>query len=507
LGGRDAMTSEAVLLEVAEAAGGVGVSKRIRGGKRFIEMPSREQLEFGVRRVEDMVAADAPVRVFDAILDGLDYGALEDRYVGGGRPGYPPKVLCKLLFWAAHEGIRSAREIARRLHYDLNFMWLAHEVKVDHQTLSDFRRAFAEEFKALFVQTVALGVQLGLVRFGWLAIDGTKIAAHARRKMYTAEDLKEALGRVEERIGEWLEQGLQTDAEEDALLGEARGDEVPAELQDAERLRERLWAAQAALAQSEQKSISLGDAEAPKQRSAEGKRPGYNGQLAVDGETGFVVAEALTDAQNDQQEFAGLAREAVANVGRPPEAVVADKGYQSAETLEAIAEDGLNAYVAQPKVQTTEGYGHEAFEYDAERDEYGCPGGARLSFWKTKRMRKTVYRVYRSSRTQCGACPHQTACLGKRKERRRELLIPPHAALLAAMRSKMASDGGRQALQVRKQSVEPVFGVMKSVLGLRQFLLRGLAGARAEFRIAALAVNLRKLVACGAIRREACGAS
>jgi len=73
------------------------------------------------------------------------------------------------------------------------------------------------------------------------------------------------------------------------------------------------------------------------------------------------------------------------------------------------------------------------------------------------------------------------------------------------MRSKMATDAGRQALQVRKQSVEPVFGVMKSVLGLRRFLLRGLAGARAEFRIAALAVNLRKLVACGpprGLRRE-----
>jgi hypothetical protein len=397
--------------------------------------------------------------------------------------------------------------MARRLHYDLNFMWLAHGVRVDHQTLSDFRREFAEEFKALFVQTVALGVQLGLVRFGWLAIDGTKIAAHARRGMYTAEGLKEALGRVEARIAEWLAEGSRTDAEEDAELGPARGDEVPAELQDAERLREKLLAAEAALAASGRKSISLGDGEAPKQRSAEGKRPGYNGQLAVDGETGFVVAETLTDAQNDQQEFAGVAREAVSNVGRKPEAVVADKGYQSAETLEAIEADELNAYVAQPKVQTTEGYGHEAFEHDAERDEYVCPGGARLTFWKTKRLRQTLYRVYRSSRTSCAACPHQQACLGKRKERRRELVIPPHAALLATMRAKMATDAGREALQVRKQSVEPVFGVLKSVLGLRQFLLRGIAGARAEFRIAAIAVNLRKLVACSTGLREAAAAS
>ena len=174
------MSSEPVLLEVGEEAG-VERPGWIGGGKRFIEIPSREQLELGVRRVEGMVRAHAAVRVFDAILDRLEYGVLEDRYVGGGRPAYRPQLLCKLLFWAAHEGIRSAREIARRLHHDLNSMWLAHEVKVDHQTLSDFRRTFAEELKALFVQTVALGVQVGLVRFGWLAIDGTKIAAHARR--------------------------------------------------------------------------------------------------------------------------------------------------------------------------------------------------------------------------------------------------------------------------------------------------------------------------------------
>jgi len=501
------MSSQPALFEVAEGADGVGSPRRIRGGKRFIAIPGRDQMALEVRRVEDMVLADRPVRVFDAIMDRLDYGALEDGFVGGGRPAYAPRFLCKLLFWAAHEGIRSAREISRRLHSDLNFMWLAHEVKVDHQTLSDFRREFGAQFKALFVQTVALGIEVGLVRFGWLAIDGTKIAAHARRGMYNEATLKEALARVEQRIAEWLAEGERTDAEEDGALGAARGDELPAELQDAERLREKLLVAQAALAQSDQKAISLGDAEAPKQKSQDGKRPGYNGQLAVDGETGFVVAEALTDAQNDQQEFAGVAREAVSNLGRKPEAVVADKGYQSEATLDAIAEEELNAYVAQPQVQTAEGYGHEAFGYDGERDEYLCPGGARLTFWKLKALRTTAYRVYRSSRTSCRVCPHQTPCLGKRKERRRELLIPPHAALLAGMRAKMATDAGRQALQVRKQSVEPVFGVMKSVLGLRQFLLRGIEGARAEFRIAAIAVNLRKLVACGACHREALCAS
>jgi hypothetical protein len=98
-----------------------------------------------------------------------------------------------------------------------------------------------------------------------------------------------------------------------------------------------------------------------------------------------------------------LGREALSNLGRAPEAVVADKGCQSAEMLEAMEAEELNAHVAQPKVQTTQGYGHEAFAYDAERDEYFCPGGARLTFWKTKRLRQTLYRVYRSSRTRPGS--------------------------------------------------------------------------------------------------------
>jgi hypothetical protein len=116
-------------------------------------------------------------------------------------------------------------------------------------------------------------------------------------------------------------------------------------------------------------------------------------KIAAHARRGMYTAEELKEA---------LGREAVSNLGRKPEAVVADKGYQSAEMLEAMEAEELNAHVAQPKVQTTQGYGHEAFAYDAERDEYFCPGGARPSFWKTKRLRQTLYRVYRADRARPG---------------------------------------------------------------------------------------------------------
>ena len=96
------------------------------GGKRFVQIPGRDQMSFEVRRVEDFVPDDAEVRVIDEIIGMLDFSGLQVRCRGGGRPAFAPEFLCKLLFYGYSVGVRSAREISRRLQYDVRFMWLAH---------------------------------------------------------------------------------------------------------------------------------------------------------------------------------------------------------------------------------------------------------------------------------------------------------------------------------------------------------------------------------------------
>ena len=480
------------LFDVAEpSALDAAGSKAACGGKRFVGVPGRDQMSFEVRRIDDFVPPDAFVRLFDAIMDECDYAPFEAHYRGGGRPAFPPRLLCKLLVYGQCVSVRSAREIARRLESDLNFMWLAHELRVDHETLSEFRRRFRAPIKDVFRQVVRLGVALGLASLEHLSLDGTKLAARAARQAYDEKRLQAALQRLDQRIDALLAEAEAADAADDAQFGKLRGDEVPPELRQAEARRAKLQEALATLHASGENHIALGDPEAPLQKTQDGKRPGYNGQLAVDSKTGFIVAEELVRDQNDTAQFMPLAQQAIENAGRAPNELAADSGYQSPETLEALAGSELNGYINQPRADKNGRFGHDDFAYDEASDTYTCPAGRTLKFCGIKHLRKTEYRRYRAVCT-CKDCPQRERCLSA-KARYRDLLVAPHDKLLSAMRRKVATPEGEHALQLRKQTVERTFGTIKAHLGLRQFLLRGLDGARVEFTLSALAVNVRKL--------------
>ena len=464
----------------------------LRLGKRFIEIPGRDQMSFEVRKIDDFVREDDPVRAVDGIMDLVDFSTLEAAHPGGGRPGFPPRFMAKLLFFGYSNGIRSAREISGRLDHDLRFMWLACGVQVDHQRLSEFRRNFLKPLKDIFKQTVRLGMCAGLVRLNLVSIDGTKIAAAARKRAYNNDQLDEALRELDEQIDKLMAEAEATDAAEDQEFGDARGDELPGDLQAAQQRREKLLAAQKALAESDQKQVSVTDPEAPLQKIGGSKRAGYNGQLAVDGETGMVVAEELTTAENDTQQFEPMVDQVAENTGLLPDVAPADSGYHSKETLEFIESSGVNGYIKQSLPKAGKRYGHDDFEYDQDSDSYRCPGGRVLEFKCTKTLRDTDGRLYRARGRHCKECPYRDRCITE-KARYRDLFISPHEQLLVGMRRKIATDEGKHALQRRKETVEPTFGTIKAVLGLRQFLLRGLEGAQIEFGLCAIAINIRKL--------------
>jgi len=462
------------------------------GGKRFIELPGRGQMSLQVRCIEDFVPAGAPVRALDEIMSRLDYSGFERHFPGGGRPAWPPMLLAKVVLFAYSQGVRSAREIARRLESDLRLMWLAQEQRIDHQRLSEFRRRFARELAELFVQTVRLAEEMGLVDLGLVALDGSKVAASARRRAVDEDTLRRQISQV-------LAEAEAVDAAEDAQLGEARGDELPSELRDPRRRLEKLQRALEALEASGQQQVAINDPEAPLQKTTGGLRPGYNLQIAVDQHQGMIVAQDVTDAQNDTEQLRGMLEQTIANTGAKPALTVADAGYHSGDSLAAVAEQEVEAYIAQrsaPEPQADR-FGPDDFEYDADGDEFICPRGKRLSYRRDKQHGGAVQRVYATRHADCRGCPLRARCLSPRGKRR-ELFVMAHAHLLREMRQRLDSDEGRQAMRLRRQVVEPVFGTLKAVLGLRQFLLRGLEGARVELSLAATAFNLRKLAAAAA---------
>ena len=298
------------------------------------------------------------------LVDGLDLRAFYAPYEGDGRRNapYEPRMMVKVLVYGYATGVFSSRGMARKLEEDVAFRVLGAGNFPSHRTLCEFRRRHLEEFKGLFVEVVCLAREVGLLSFGKLSIDGTKVRANAsKRKAMSYGRMGEEERRLEGEIEALLNRARETDAEEDARFGESlRGDELPEELR---RREDRLAAIVAAKARLEAAQREADDARGrrpewernPKggkpykraygepdekaqsnftdpdsaimKTSTEGFQQCYNAQVAVDGEHQLIVATELTSNASDQGAMVGLLDEVKDTFDAQPGTVLADAGY------------------------------------------------------------------------------------------------------------------------------------------------------------------------------------
>ena len=160
----------------------------------------------------------------DDLVEGLDLSAFYARYEGDGRRNspYEPRMLAKVLVYGYATGVFSSRRLARKLEEDVAFRVLAAGNFPSHRTICEFRRRHLGDFKGLFVEVVRLARELGVVQFGKLSVDATKVRANAsKRKAMSYGRLLEEERRVAEEIEGLLGLAADADAEEDERYGEA----------------------------------------------------------------------------------------------------------------------------------------------------------------------------------------------------------------------------------------------------------------------------------------------
>lgn len=398
-------------------------------------------------------------------VDGLDLSGFHARYDKDGPRNQPfhPAMMVKVLIYGYATGVFSSRKIARKLHEDVAFRVLAARNFPAHRTIRDFRALHLKELSELFVQVVRLAREMGLVKLGTIAVDGTKIKANASRHKAMS-------------YGHMLKAEAELKAQIDALLNKARAaDEaeknepeldIPAEIA---RRQDRLAAIAAARARLEQRQreadLARGRSEDDDQkprgkdgkpkggrykqpfgvpedkaqdnftdpdsrimrRAGGGFDPAYNGQTAIDDKAHIIVAAELGNCAADVGELPRMVSAVKANAGTYPEQTLADAGYRSEAVFEQLA-DHTEVIVALGR----EGKKHVAI------DPEGLP------------------------RT-------------------------------AAMAAKMQTDETRAAYRRRKWLAEPPNGWIKNILGFRQFSLRGLHRVQAEWKLVCLALNLRRM--------------
>jgi transposase len=400
-------------------------------------------------------------------LEQLDLSAILDAYdEERGYPPYHPVMMTALLLYSYCQGIYSSRRMARACQQRVDFMAVTGMQQPDFRTVSLFRKRHLKALSGLFVQVLKLCQKTGMVKLGHVALDGTKIRANAsKHKAMSYGHMKKVEPELAAEVERWFEQADAIDEQEDAEYGPGRrGDELPDWVANKQKRLEKIRQAKAELeaearaAAEVEKSSASPERQAKKESSAtsepavpadkaqknftdpesrimktgDGFIQGYNAQAAVDADSQVIVAQTLNNSANDKKQLIPMLDQIRKNAGRQAREISADAGYCSDENVKELSRRRIRGYVA------------------TGRQKHG-----------------------------------QAAAVADR----------PKSSWVRRMRARLRQGGYRSRYRLRKQVVEPVFGLIKQARGFRQFLLRGEENTAAEWSMLCTAHNILKLAA------------
>ena len=412
------------------------------------------------------------------VIEGLDLSAMSKSYRGTGSASYHPAPLLGLLVYGYATGVFSSRKLERATYDSVAFRFIAANDHPDHDTIATFRRRFLKDIEALFVKVLLLAREMGVLKMGTMALDGTKIHANAsRHSALSYEHAGKIEAQLKVEVAELLakaEAADQTDIHDGMSIPEElarREDRLKSlaaartkiEARAKERYERNLAEHEAKMAARAAKTVATGKKPGgrPPEPPVEGPLPKdqinltdeesrimpvagggfeqcYNAQAVVAADSLLVVAVTVTQAPNDKNQIEPILDviDALPDELGDVDRLLADTGYFSAANVDACEAAGIEPMIA------------------SGRQPHHPPLGERF-----------------------GPDPAS----------------PEDPTPVEAMAHRLKTRAGRDLYALRKQIPEPVFGIIKSVMGFRQFLLRGLDKARGEWSLVTMAWNMKRL--------------
>lgn len=440
-------------------------------------LPDRDTPFLFPPSVQDWLPQDHLARFIVDIVAQFDLSSLRSSYAGRGSTPYDPSMLLALIVYGYATGVSSSRKLEQATYDSVAFRYITGNQHPDHDTISSFRQRFSTEVKEHFTRVLVIAAEMGLMRLGSVSLDGTKIKANASK--HQAMSWQHACT-LEKKLRAEVEQ-LWLLADQADASSQSDGMSIPEELalrqkrletiaevkkKIEQRARERYEQEQQAyeekIAKREQqrKNGKKGGGKPPK-APEQGPRPkdqvnltdeesrimpasgggfmqAYNAQACVDIATLLIVASYMTQKPNDRQQI----EPAIAELAKLPESlgqvkeVIADTGYFSAANVNACQKVGVDPLIAVSR---------EAHNQSLEQ---------RLSKPKP---------------------------------------VAADADAVTRMKHRLQTTEGKATYARRKCTVEPVFGIIKSVLGHRHFLRRGFRNAQSEWDLISMAWNLKRM--------------
>jgi transposase len=454
---------------------------------------NRDQQTLLPPSIEDYVPADAPVRAYDAMIEAMDLAAmgfiLDPRKVGNSQ--YHPQSMLKLMVYGYSYGVRSSRKLERECHYNLSFIWLTGGLKPDHKTIAEFRRPNKTALQQVIRQCARICIDLDLIEGNILFMDGTRLRANAAiGHSWTVQKYQETLAGLDRRIEQLLKECEATDeAETD------QGSLVHLEqtLADQTALKSRIEKVMARLKAEGKTSLNTTDEECVRIHSRQGSHAGYTGHIVVDDANGLIVHSDVVAENTDDKQFANQLKQVNAALDKPCQTACADAGYADYETLDQVDHEETDVVI--PSHQQASGkergpFDKSRFTYDDRKDCFICPEGHRLTgdSWDSKKHSRSYY-----AGTVCRTCKHFGCCTTNRLQGRKVRLYD-YERLRTKLENRYLEPDAQAIFARRKCRVEHPFGHFKRNLGAGHFLLRGLAGVRAEMAMLAGCFNIRRLI-------------
>jgi transposase len=289
-------------------------------GSATMQIPfKKDPAEFNERslfatNVFDLLPQDHHCFVYEDIVEQLDTASIEQNYSVRGQNAYHPRLITGILIYAYSQGVFSSREIEKRCHEDLGFMFISHGHCPNFRVLSDFRKDNYEFFKDCFKQSVLLAMEAGMVSLGHVSLDGSKFKANtSKHKAMSYGRLKAKERELTEEIEDLIAKAANCDHEEGVEYDDNNGYELPEELKIKAKRLAKIKEANEALERREQalnpgkqiedkKQISFADKDARIMGKKGAFDYSYNGQISVDKDNQIIVGQHVTQNANDKQE-------------------------------------------------------------------------------------------------------------------------------------------------------------------------------------------------------------
>ena len=493
---------------------------------------NREQLVLYAERLDDIIEPNAPIRSVYAILQALDWEEFEQHYTGDfGQPPIHPMLVAGCILYGVMRGIRSSRQLEEATRTRVDFMWLLERRTIDHSTLAHFRKRFTKELKALNRQVVTLISKQSfeaLEALETLIIDGTRVRANSNRHgARTAPALEKIIAVCVRALDERLASLAREDGEKEAGAQTAvLKDEVARLEGELAKYRKALAEAQRRDAKKEKDGkkghkvrVPVTDPDATIVPNKEGGyAPNHTPVVAVDPVTGAIAMHDVMDGAGEADAVPKTLEEMQALGERAPKRILADSGFATGPNLKTLEEEGVDAYMPtdthfskenpanrpdpqepvdedkRDKLPRSGGkFARSAFIYAEEEDCFYCPMGKRLAPTRKSKATRTgaLTTQYRCPGKK--GCPLAEQCV-KEKSKARIVTRDEYQDYRDETGKRMSSPQGKEIYKQRAPVVEGSFAVIKHIMGVRYFLLRGLENVRTEWSWVCLAYNMRKLL-------------